>query len=1014
MSDYSKRIADLPSDKRALLEIKIRQKQRAAASAGTATRARKQGPPRLTGSDLDRHLDYWKKQADSLSSSATLITDRPRLTGQRYLAKRLGFEISPELCSSLKVLGDAYNSPLFITLLAGFTALLARYTSRQAVLIATRAALGSESTPASRPLVNTLLLGASVPDHLTFADLVGQVREVVEGALAHKRLPFEQLIESLQQSNPAGRVNPAATFLFRNSDGFHKDWNDNHQHDHLSDITLTITGDGSELSGEIEYDANLFDEATVAGLAERYVILLDAASNNPDRRVCDLPLITPNEHQKLIHDVITPASGDRDPETMIELFSDKVLNSADSIAITAGSLRLSYSELGRRSSGFAFRLKTAGVRAGDLVVILLAPSIEAIVAALGVLESGGAFLFIDPAATEERVRNIVNAAGSRLIVTGKRFGASAARLGLKTVLVDEETPDKDQARIPSERLDPDSLACATIISPDSDPRCLAFTHRALIDFFAALDELSARGGATEAAECPEALLVMLWNLVKGVAVALSNKQPERTFSNDFLSGFRRGRPMQFSLFYFSSDESAAGDKYRLVIEGAKFADRSGFSAIWVPERHFHPFGALYPNPSTLASALAMITERIQLRAGSVVLPLHHPVRVAEEWSLVDNLSNGRAGVAFASGWHSNDFVFAPGNYDNRRDITMKGVEMVRRLWRGESVPVEGGSGEQINIKIFPTPVQPELPVWITAAGTLETYAIAGRLGAGVLTNLLGQSLEGLSKKLDVYREAAPEGGGRGHVTLMLHTFLGESVNAVKEKVRTPFSNYLKTFSGLLDNLARGLKLQVNRESLTAEDEEAMVSYAFDRYFNTSALFGTPASCLEMIDKLYEIGVDEVACLIDFGVDHGSALEGLHYLDELRRRCESHSERSLSMQASARRGVAIEYPAKEFLISGLAPFQHSAGPTETAAKIGRLKTRLAATSLCVLDRNANLAPPGLQGYLHVAGPGLAHCFLDDPALTADRLIPNQYGKPGDRWLKTSMKARYVSGGDIKLL
>src|SRR6185295_17743730 len=103
-----------------------------------------------------------------------------------------------------------------------------------------------------------------------------------------------------------------------------------------------------------------------------------------------------------------------------------------------------------------------------------------------------------------------------------------------------------------------------------------------------------------------------------------------------------------------------------LMEGAKFADRNGFAAVWTPERHFHAFGGLYPNPSVTSAAIAAITQRVKIRAGSVVLPLHHPLRVAEEWAVVDNLSNGRVGLAFASGWHSIDFVLAPQNYADRK------------------------------------------------------------------------------------------------------------------------------------------------------------------------------------------------------------------------------------------------------------------------------------------------------------------------------------------------------------
>src|SRR5262245_21885903 len=125
------------------------------------------------------------------------------------------------------------------------------------------------------------------------------------------------------------------------------------------------------------------------------------------------------------------------------------------------------------------------------------------------------------------------------------------------------------------------------------------------------------------------------------------------------------RPLAFSLYYFASDDDGvpAGDKPRLLFESARYADRNGFSALWVPERHFHAFGGLSPNPSVTAAALAAITSNVRIRSGSVVLPLHHPVRVAEEWALVDFLSGGRVDLGVASGWFPNDFILAPGTYE---------------------------------------------------------------------------------------------------------------------------------------------------------------------------------------------------------------------------------------------------------------------------------------------------------------------------------------------------------------
>jgi len=138
--------------------------------------------------------------------------------------------------------------------------------------------------------------------------------------------------------------------------------------------------------------------------------------------------------------------------------------------------------------------------------------------------------------------------------------------------------------------------------------------------------------------------------------------PPMTFSQD-ADPELVGMTMDFSLLFFSSnDASYENNKYQFFLDASRYADQQNFTAVWIPERHFNAFGGLYPNPSVMASALAMTTENIRLRAGSVVLPMHHPVRVAEEWSVVDNLSNGRVDIGFAQGWNARDFVLAPDNY----------------------------------------------------------------------------------------------------------------------------------------------------------------------------------------------------------------------------------------------------------------------------------------------------------------------------------------------------------------
>jgi natural product biosynthesis luciferase-like monooxygenase protein len=339
--------------------------------------------------------------------------------------------------------------------------------------------------------------------------------------------------------------------------------------------------------------------------------------------------------------------------------------------------------------------------------------------------------------------------------------------------------------------------------------------------------------------------------------------------------------MDFSLFYFAEGEIQTGsDLYRLYLESAKLADEHGFKAVWTPERHFTDVAAAYPNPSVLSAALAMITKRVQLRAGSVVLPLHHPVRVAEEWSVVDNLSGGRVGLSFASGWVANDFVFAPEHYGVRHEKMVEGVQQVMRLWRGEGISLVNGVGQPVEVKILPRPVQAELPVWLTGAQSPKTFETAGKLGVNILSALLNQTVGELAKNINIYRRALEENGydpATRTVTVMLHTYVDENHESAVQKAREALRNYFRSHTNLRRRVMKeyGVDLGLDEEGF-----ENHLSTAVERYLKSSSLIGSPASCFAMIDRLKGIGVNEIACLIDFGVDVETVLGSLPHLAQL--------------------------------------------------------------------------------------------------------------------------------------
>ncbi|MFD4371343.1 MupA/Atu3671 family FMN-dependent luciferase-like monooxygenase [Streptomyces sp. NPDC058486] len=348
--------------------------------------------------------------------------------------------------------------------------------------------------------------------------------------------------------------------------------------------------------------------------------------------------------------------------------------------------------------------------------------------------------------------------------------------------------------------------------------------------------------------------------------------------------------MDFSLFYFADDSTPAGDagRYELLLEGARFADRHGFRAVWTPERHFHPFGGLYPNPSVMGAALAMVTHTVAIRAGSVVAPLHHPLRIAEEWSVVDNLSGGRAGVSLASGWHPVDFALSQVPYEDRKRVLTDSIARLRGLWRGDGHEVVDGNGSPATVRVYPPPVQRELPLWVTSAGDAATFRTAAEARAGVLTHLLQQDSDELAGKIADYRRTAREthDGWDGHVVLMLHTFLGTGRDEVRATVEEPLRAYLRSSIHLIARSFRSVDPDFDLDALEEEDIDFLLDQSFEHHFEQRGLFGTVRKATATVERLRGIGVDEIACLIDFGIDTKTVLDGLRHLNALREACQA--------------------------------------------------------------------------------------------------------------------------------
>ncbi len=330
-----------------------------------------------------------------------------------------------------------------------------------------------------------------------------------------------------------------------------------------------------------------------------------------------------------------------------------------------------------------------------------------------------------------------------------------------------------------------------------------------------------------------------------------------------------------SLIFFPYETREEESAIELVLRSARFADDAGFEAIWIPERHFHRFGGLFPNSAVIAAVLARETSRVRLRGGSVIAPLHDPLRVAEEWALVDRLSGGRVDLAFGTGWNPDDFVLNTAAFERRGEVTSESIADIKRLWSGTAIERRNGLGETRDVLTYPRPVQAALTTWLTCSGPVERFENAGADGHNVLTALLFHDLRSLREKIAVYRSARLQAGydTPGRVTCMLHAFVddGDDVEAL---VRGPMTSYV---SGVFD-LWAGRMGTMSR--MSPDRMQRLLDFAITRQIRTCSLVGTSDACRRMIDRAANLGIDEIACLVDFGLTTDRILTALPKLAAL--------------------------------------------------------------------------------------------------------------------------------------
>jgi natural product biosynthesis luciferase-like monooxygenase protein len=841
------------------------------------------------------------------------------------------------------------------------------------------------------------------------------------------------------------------------------------------ELTLVLARDGGACW---VYDASVLAEAQVATMAEQFARVLSADPSTP---WTSLPLIDAATRRRVLEEWNDTARNVPLDRTIPELIAAQAARTPDAVAVVFEDAKLTYRELDARANQLAHHLRARGTGPETLVALCCERSLDLLVGLLGIHKSGAAYVPMDPTYPADRIAYMLDDAQAQLVVSQESVLGELPETRAEIVCLDRDAARIAQqpTTVPVSGLTPANLAyCIYTSGSTGKPKGVMVEHRNVVNFFEAMDaRLGTDPGvwlAVTSLSFDISVLELLWTLSRGYTVVLYADENRAAGAAASLPNAHKG--VDFSLFYFSADENEdRSNRYRVLLEGAKFGDKHGFSAVWTPERHFHAFGGLYPNPSVTGAAVAAITTRIGIRAGSCVLPLHHPVRVVEEWSVVDNISGGRVGVSMAAGWQPNDFIFQPQNYADVKTKTVEMIETVRRLWRGETIDFPGPRGD-VPVRTLPRPVQDELPIWYTTAGNPESYELAGTLGVNVLTHLLGQSVEELADKITLYRKAWKAAGhkGMGQIALMLHTFVGESDAEVKELVRKPMKAYLGTSISLIKGYAAafptfkkgpdGKAPELDFKSLSTEEMDALLEYSFERYYETSGLFGTVETCAAIVDRLKGIGVDEVACLIDFGVESELVLRHLKQLNRLRaltsRPRAAFADHSLAAQIARHRVTHLQCtpsmagmlvagdrsrdalralqtmcvggeafpPSLAAELARLVPGDvfNMYGPTETTIwsamhRVERpegsipLGTPLLNNQLYVLDAFRQPVPPGVAGELYIGGQGVVRGYWRRPELTAERFVPDPFSDdPRSRLYRTGDLVRWREDGTLEFL
>jgi probable F420-dependent oxidoreductase len=280
---------------------------------------------------------------------------------------------------------------------------------------------------------------------------------------------------------------------------------------------------------------------------------------------------------------------------------------------------------------------------------------------------------------------------------------------------------------------------------------------------------------------------------------------------------------------------------------AQLAEALGFDTLWAHEHHSQ--GMMYPDPLMTLAALAPLTEKIRLGTNMLLLPLHHPLRVAEAGAMVDVLSQGRLCLGVAAGYSQVDLRAFGVESAERGGRLTGGVKLIRALWRGEEVTVNGSSFRLEAFRLFPRPSQQPSPPIVFGGSSDKAIDRAARLGDGYVISTT-ETIGNVARRADVYRRLLAAHGKPWHGPWLNRIVC--TVGSAAEK-RAAQESYGKALLAFYDAWGHANITHLSTDARTPERVSA-------QHF----IIGEPAECIEQINAYARLGIAHIACLMNFG------------------------------------------------------------------------------------------------------------------------------------------------------